>query len=67
MKSQELVIYITHGMAEHIGRYKWFIQKLNQDNFHVIAYDHRGHGEQIKKGKLQGHFANKKWLGKSSK
>ena len=53
------IIYITHGMAEHIGRYKWFIQKLNQDNFHVIAYDHRGHGEQIKKGKLQGHFANK--------
>ena len=57
------VIYISHGMAEHIGRYKWFIQKLNQDNFHVIAYDHRGHGEWIKKGKLQGHFAdNNGWM-----
>ena len=42
------VIHISHGMAEHIGRYKWLIQKLNIDGFHVIAIDHRGHGKRIK-------------------
>jgi len=31
------VIVISHGMAEHLGRYDWFINQLNHDGFHVYA------------------------------
>ena len=41
------VIHICHGMAEHIGRYNWLIEKLNNDGYHVISIDHRGHGNRI--------------------
>ncbi|MAV01182.1 MAG: transporter [Rhodobacteraceae bacterium] len=53
------VMVISHGMSEHIGRYNWLISKLNNDGFHVIACDHRGHGNNIKNGKIAGYFANK--------
>ena len=43
------VFIISHGMAEHIGRYKWLISKLNNDGYHVISRDHRGHGINISK------------------
>ena len=48
------VIHISHGMAEHIGRYKWLIKKLNNDGFHVVAIDHRGHGKRIKDNQIHG-------------
>jgi len=41
------IVHICHGKAEHIGRYKWLISKLNDDGYHVIAIDHRGHGKKI--------------------
>ena len=41
------VVHICHGMAEHIGRYNWLIEKLNNDGYHVISIDHRGHGNRI--------------------
>ena len=41
------MFHISHGMAEHIGRYNWLITKLNEDGYHVIAIDHRGHGKRI--------------------
>ena len=43
-------------MAEHIGRYKWLINNLNKDGYHVIAIDHRGHGRRIENNK--GYFAD---------
>ena len=52
------IVHISHGMAEHIGRYKWLIKKLNNDGFHVIAIDHRGHGKRINNN-LKGYFADK--------
>tara|TARA_Y100000748_G_scaffold49075_1_gene37571 strand:- start:548 stop:1444 length:897 start_codon:yes stop_codon:yes gene_type:complete len=52
------IVHISHGMAEHIGRYKWLIKKLNNDGFHVIAIDHRGHGKRINNS-LKGYFADK--------
>ena len=42
------LVVISHGMAEHIGRYSWLIEKLNADGYSVIAKDHRGHGKNIK-------------------
>ena len=50
------IIHICHGMAEHIGRYKWLINNLNKDGYHVIAIDHRGHGRRIENNK--GYFAD---------
>ena len=52
------MFHISHGMAEHIGRYKWLINKLNEDGYHVIAIDHRGHGKRIENN-LKGYFADK--------
>ena len=50
------VMHISHGMAEHIGRYKWLINNLNKDGYHVIAIDHRGHGRRIENN--MGYFAD---------
>ena len=52
------VFHISHGMAEHIGRYNWLINKLNEDGYHVIAIDHRGHGKRVEDN-LKGYFADK--------
>ena len=52
------VFIISHGMAEHIGRYNWLISKLNDDGYHVISRDHRGHGVNITKKNTQGYFAD---------
>ena len=41
------IVHISHGMAEYIGRYRWLIKKLNEDGFHVISKDHRGHGKWL--------------------
>lgn len=54
------VFIISHGMAEHMGRYKWLISKLNNDGYHVISSDHRGHGSKINDDNKQGHFADTK-------
>jgi len=41
------VVQISHGMAEHMGRYSHFIHFLNQEGFHVVIHDHRGHGQRL--------------------
>lgn len=38
-------IIITHGIAEHSGRYDEITQKLNEDGYTVVRYDLRGHGQ----------------------
>jgi len=54
------IVHISHGMGEHIGRYKWLINKLNDDGFHVISKDHRGHGKWLDNPKnIQGLFHKK--------
>ena len=50
------VVIISHGMAEHMGRYSWLTKKLNKDGYHVIGHDHRGHGKWIKNGFKEGVF-----------
>jgi len=57
------VFIISHGMAEHMGRYQWLISKLNNDGYHVISRDHKGHGINIINGETPGLFAdNNGWL-----
>ena len=39
------LVYITHGMAEHSGRYDSFARELALSlNAKIVAHDHRGHG-----------------------
>lgn len=39
------VLQISHGMAEHIKRYKDFAEFMNASGIIVYGHDHRGHGE----------------------
>lgn len=39
------VVYIVHGIGEHIGRYKHVMQYLNGRGYAVFGHDHRGHGQ----------------------
>lgn len=48
-------IVVTHGLAEHSECYDEFAQNLNQDNWTVVAWDLRGHGNS--EGK-RGYVAN---------
>ena len=51
------VVQISHGMAEHMGRYSHFINHLNEEGFHVIIHNHRGHGDRLVDNKI-GFFAS---------
>lgn len=47
-------VIITHGIAEHSGRYEEITSKLNQAGYNVVRYDIRGHGQsQGKRGSLK--------------
>jgi len=37
-------VLIVHGLGEHIGRYEAVAARLNRWGWHVVGYDHRGHG-----------------------
>jgi alpha-beta hydrolase superfamily lysophospholipase len=39
------IVQISHGMAEHAGRYKDIARVLTQAGYAVYANDHRGHGK----------------------
>ena len=38
------IVHISHGIAEHAGRYEWFMQTLMEAGYAVYAHDIRGHG-----------------------
>jgi acylglycerol lipase len=47
-------VIITHGIAEHSGRYQEITEKLNGAGYSVVRYDVRGHGQsQGKRGALK--------------
>ena len=50
-------IHLMHGMAEHIGRYEWFAERLRRNGFIVSGHDHRGHGETCRLNGIRGYFA----------
>ena len=53
------VVQIAHGIAEHIDRYKPFMEFLANNGFVVAGNDHLGHGKSIRVPKEQGFFAEK--------
>ena len=39
------IVVLVHGLAEHSGRYSDLEAKLNEEQFGVYKFDHRGHGK----------------------
>lgn len=58
------ILLISHGLAEHSGRYARFAEAMARHGFHVYAYDHRGHGESRASDALPGQFARHGGVGK---
>jgi len=52
------VVQITHGMAEHAGRYERLAGILVGAGHAVWAHDHRGHGGTARTDDDLGHFAD---------
>ncbi|MBM7060563.1 lysophospholipase [Pseudomonas sp. UL073] len=50
------VLMLSHGMAEHSGRYARFAEALVKAGFAFYAHDQRGHGKTAQRGIL-GHYA----------
>ncbi len=54
VENSKASVIITHGIAEHSGRYEEITSKLNEAGYSVIRYDLRGHGQsQGKRGALK--------------
>jgi len=64
-KDAKGVVQINHGMAEHAARYERFAIALTKAGYHVIAHDHRGHGQTTAKDAPLGVFSNKNGLEKA--
>lgn len=58
------ILQITHGMAEHIGRYEDFALWLTKRGFLVTGHDHLGHGASIRSKEDYGYFAEEDANGK---
>lgn len=57
------IVQISHGMAEHAGRYEPFAEKLVDSGYLVYANDHRGHGKTAGSLDNLGFFAeNNGWM-----
>lgn len=44
-KNSSVCVILVHGMGEHKGRYKDFLEKIHGANISIVALDIRGHGE----------------------
>ena len=44
-ENTKAVVVLVHGMGEHSGRYNHVAEKLTENNFSVVAFDHFGHGK----------------------
>ena len=44
------VVQLSHGVAEHIGRYEPLARFLTEHGFAVAGHDHLGHGASILPG-----------------
>ena len=51
------IVQIAHGIAEHIDRYREFMEFLAQNGCLVVANDHLGHGKSINGPEDLGFFA----------
>jgi alpha-beta hydrolase superfamily lysophospholipase len=54
--SPKAVVQITHGLAEHAGRYDRLARALTAAGYAVFASDHRGHGKTARDPSELGFF-----------
>lgn len=52
------VVHISHGLAEHAGRYERLAETLTDNGYVVFANDQRGHGKTAPSAEETGHFAD---------
>jgi alpha-beta hydrolase superfamily lysophospholipase len=52
------VVMLSHGMAEHSGRYERLAEALTRAGFALYAHDQRGHGRTASEG-LLGHYGDR--------
>ena len=45
VEDSKAVIVIVHGLAEHLGRYDYVAEKLNDWGYSVYRFDNQGHGK----------------------
>lgn len=45
VENPKALIVIAHGLCEHLNRYDYFTEKLNENGYSVYRYDQRGHGK----------------------
>lgn len=50
------VLQITHGMTEHIGRYREFAVWMAENGIAVVGHDHLGHGKTVLDPDEYGYF-----------
>lgn len=50
------IVQLSHGMAEHGGRYLQFMEYLAAQGYVSVIHDHRGHGESVDKQEDWGYF-----------
>ena len=53
------VVQISHGMSEHIERYREFAEYLASRQILVVGHDHLGHGKSAASEEEYGYFAEK--------
>ncbi|MDF2700268.1 MAG: alpha/beta fold family hydrolase [Haloplasmataceae bacterium] len=56
INNPKAIVICVHGMCEHSLRYDELANYLNQNNYSVITYDQRGHGESILEGEELGYL-----------
>ena len=59
LESIKGLLQISHGIAEHGKRYRYFAEFLTQNGYAVYANDHRGHGKTVGKIENLGFFSDK--------
>ncbi|PAV28618.1 lysophospholipase [Virgibacillus profundi] len=57
VEKPKAIVQLSHGMVEHINRYKEFAEHLLEKDIFVYGNDHRGHGNTGEKQGLLGYFA----------
>lgn len=45
VENPKALIVLAHGLCEHLNRYDYFTEKLNEHGYSVYRYDQRGHGK----------------------
>lgn len=53
------ILLVSHGLAEHSGRYRQFADFMAEHGLEVYAWDHRGHGQTTAPDAPLGRFAER--------